>query len=808
MDVVTEAKQKMDHWHRGQTSAHFETGNRGPGHVSTGAGDHGGVSYGSYQYATNVGGAAEFVANSRYGSQFKGLQPGTPAFTERWKEVAKDDPAGFARDQHDFIQHKYYDVQMSRLQKAGVDLSGRGPAVQDALWSTSVQYRGLTLPVFQKGLAEAYGKDVQLSTLTDEQIVRAVQDYKHANVQRHFESSPKQWDSLRDRALNEKAELVSLARYDQVNHDPQKYQGKTYEQAFGEPAHRPSAARGARAAMADGVLVQGERGAEVQALQQKLVQAGYTGKDGKALNPDGDFGANTQHAVREFQKAQGLQEDGKAGRATLAALAATVREPASTPSRSEATPAPAVAAAAAAAARPAVTGGAEHRATSQAAAPGGDRITLVEPFGNLTSNRVIAHGISGDAAYREMKIHHPNTNSEAVRTGNASKADRHSQMVEGELETVRTRGDKNGIPLVHKDLILTDPDGSRRVMIPSPVAGYAQVNNDTWNSISIWSHPAGDPQRELVGQVLHGARGTTPYKTGDFVEYGAPLIRQSDAGTPGAVHAHIELEPEQFRRYLGDVLNDRITLGGRVNAQGPQAAQASHTPQSAMTDGVLKQGERGAEVTALQGKLSALGYQGADGKPLAADGIFGKDTLAAVKQFQVNNGLHEDGKAGSKTLARVDDPAAAKGGVHPATPAKPEPAAAPSMRDASHPEHARFGQALDKLQALELQRAQGGLAPLFANPQQAERAAGQLAYESKVVGMQQIDHVVARPDGSGLFAVQGTLGDPASQRTFVDRNQALSQPVEASTRQVEDLDKQFNQQAQEQEQAQTKARGL
>ncbi|WP_312237368.1 XVIPCD domain-containing protein [Stenotrophomonas sp.] len=91
--------------------------------------------------------------------------------------------------------------------------------------------------------------------------------------------------------------------------------------------------------------------------------------------------------------------------------------------------------------------------------------------------------------------------------------------------------------------------------------------------------------------------------------------------------------------------------------------------------------------------------------------------------------------------------------------------------------------------------------------QEAERAAGQLAYESKVVGMRQIDHVVARPDGSGLFAVQGTVGDPASVRTFVDRNQAVSQPVEASTRQVEDLDKQFGQQTQEQEQAQTRARG-
>lgn len=804
MDVVTEARQTMERWHRGQTSIQFETSGRGPGHVSTGKGDHGGVSYGSYQFASKVGGVDEYLAASRYGDQFRGLQTGTLAFSARWEEVAARDPKGFGQDQHDFIQRKYYDVQMSRLKEFGVNLEGRGPAVQDALWSTSVQYRDLTMGVFHKGLGLAYGEDFKLAELSDEQIVRAVQDYKHANVQTNFKKSPELWDSLRDRALNEKAELVSLARYDQVNHDPQRYRGKTYEQAFGEPAHRHSAARSGRAAMADGVLTQGERGTEVHALQQNLVQAGYTGKDGQALKPDGDFGANTQHAVSEFQKAHGLREDGKAGRATLAALAGAMREPASTPLRGE--PAPAQRQASPEAA---------HTGAPVAAAPGGGRITLVEPFGNYTSNRTISHGIAGDVAYREMKIHHPNANRAAVRDGDASKADRPSQIVEGELETVRTRGDKNGIPLVHKDLIMTDERAGRSVMIPNPVAGYVQVNADKWNSISIWSHPPGDPQRELVGQVLHGARGTTPYKTGDFVEYGAPLIRQSDAGTPGAVHAHIELEPDQFRRYLGDVLNDRITLGGTVHAQGPQAAQAAHAARTTpMADGVLIQGERGDEVKAMQNKLSSLGYQGADGKPLAADGVFGKDTLAAVKQFQSANGLDDDGKVGRKTLAQLEAPAAVRAGAQSATPATPAkadpiapPSAPPSLRDPSHPEHARFGQALEKLQVLEQQRVGAGLAPLFANPQETERAAGQLAYESKVTGMRQIDHVVARPDGSGLFAVQGTVGDPASVRTFVDRNQAVSHPVEASTRQVEDLDMQFGQPAQEQDQAQTRARG-
>ncbi|CAM4240500.1 Peptidoglycan-binding protein [Stenotrophomonas pavanii] len=540
---------------------------------------------------------------------------------------------------------------------------------------------------------------------------------------------------------------------------------------------------------------------EARALQADMAALGLTDARGKAITADGYLGAGSQHALNTFQRQHHLPATGTADAGTRSAIQAEAAQ------QRAATPTPS--APAAPAAPPAAAPAPERHSGPAAAAPGGERISIVEPFGNGGSNRTLRHGISGEEAFRELKIHHPNTNAAAVRAGDASRVDRTAEMVEGELEAVRRRGDVNGIPLVQKDLILTNPSGGRGVMIPSPVAGYVNLNNDGTNSISIYSHPVGDPRRELVGQVLHGARGSIPYKNGDFVEYGAPLVRQSDVGSPGAVHAHIEVEPGQYRRYLGDMLNDRITLGGKVHAQGPEAAQAARSAQQApMADGVLKQGERGDEVKALQGKLAALGYAGADGKPLHADGVYGKDTVAAVKQFQANNGLDDDGKAGRKTLAQVDAPNAVKAGTPPAAPGRAEPAAPASMRDPGHADHARFGQALDKLQALEQQRAQAGLKPLFANPQEAERAAGQLAFESKVSGMRQIDHVVARPDGTGLFAVQGELGDPAAQRTFVDRQQAVSHSVEASSRQSEALDSQFNPRAQEQQQEQVRNRGL
>ena len=58
-----------------------------------------------------------------------------------------------------------------------------------------------------------------------------------------------------------------------------------------------------------------------------------------------------------------------------------------------------------------------------------------------------------------------------------------------------------------------------------------------------------------------------------------------------------------------------------------------------------KYGSRGDEVRQIQTKLKRWGYY--DGN---VDGIYGSQTLAAVKYFQRKNGLSVDGIAGPKTL--------------------------------------------------------------------------------------------------------------------------------------------------------------
>src|SRR3954465_4627119 len=91
----------------GRLSEKYESGNRGPATVSTGKGDPGGVSYGTYQLASKIGRADEFV-KKYYPDEFKGLKGGTAEFTAKWKELAANDAAGLRKKEHAFIKETHY----------------------------------------------------------------------------------------------------------------------------------------------------------------------------------------------------------------------------------------------------------------------------------------------------------------------------------------------------------------------------------------------------------------------------------------------------------------------------------------------------------------------------------------------------------------------------------------------------------------------------------------------------------------------------------------------------------------------------
>ena len=119
----------VDGWSLGKTSEKYESGGKGPGTINNYAnsGDFGGASYGTYQFASYLpavmpNGKArpnakksplkDYLAYSKFSNKFSNLEPATPEFDNMWRSLASSNSKEFEKDQHDFIQAKYYDVMI------------------------------------------------------------------------------------------------------------------------------------------------------------------------------------------------------------------------------------------------------------------------------------------------------------------------------------------------------------------------------------------------------------------------------------------------------------------------------------------------------------------------------------------------------------------------------------------------------------------------------------------------------------------------------------------------------------------------
>jgi hypothetical protein len=130
----------------GRLSIKYETGGRGPGTVSIGSGDAGGVSYGSYQMTSSLNGGCviRFVTDLRrldWLAVLMTLRPGSAEFSAEWRKIAAERPEQFQAAQHEFIKRTHFDPVVQRtLDKDGLDVLRRSAALRDVVWSTAVQH--------------------------------------------------------------------------------------------------------------------------------------------------------------------------------------------------------------------------------------------------------------------------------------------------------------------------------------------------------------------------------------------------------------------------------------------------------------------------------------------------------------------------------------------------------------------------------------------------------------------------------------------------------------------------------------------
>jgi hypothetical protein len=133
----------------GTLAAQFESG--GAGVAAVGYDRVGGTSYGTYQIASKPGTMDEFLTyldenRPEWADRLRDAGPadtgsrqgGMPSV---WRAIAAEDPAGFEQVQHDFIARRTYDPARSMiLDRTGLDFNNAPPALQEVLWSTSVQH--------------------------------------------------------------------------------------------------------------------------------------------------------------------------------------------------------------------------------------------------------------------------------------------------------------------------------------------------------------------------------------------------------------------------------------------------------------------------------------------------------------------------------------------------------------------------------------------------------------------------------------------------------------------------------------------
>jgi hypothetical protein len=266
--AVSRTYEGVKDWFLGATSKKYESGRGGAGTISSGAGDLGGKSYGTYQMTGDA--LKKFVTEGPYAEQFKGLELKSAAFDAKWKELAETDPK-FGEAQHEFIKKTHFDPQHEHLLNSGIDLTNRGAAVQDAIWSTAVQF-GAKTNLIKNALA---GKDI--SKMSDSDIVSAIQDYKIQNNDKLFKSSSEGVRSgTLSRAIKEKEDLLALAKNSNLGEDIQLASAGTLSRANDlnklEAVTSSGAGKLSSATLANIGDIVGEQTIETKNAEQKAVQ--------------------------------------------------------------------------------------------------------------------------------------------------------------------------------------------------------------------------------------------------------------------------------------------------------------------------------------------------------------------------------------------------------------------------------------------------------------------------------------------------------------------------------------------------------
>ena len=412
----------------------------------------------------------------------------------------------------------------------------------------------------------------------------------------------------------------------------------------------------------------GFQGDAVRTVQKRLKELGYyTG------SIDGDFGKETEKAVKAFQKANGLSADGKVGEQTLKKLndknAKTAKQ-ASGGSKPNATKTP----------RPTATPNLQKDYYLRLGVSGSKVETLQRRLielgwlsGKVTGNFDEATEAAVIAFQERTKglwsdgIAGPDTLRSLYSSG-AARSSRPAAV--NSAETLQYGSEGAAVTKLQKKLqdlgyLAGTADGKFGVETEAAVIAFQKNNNLTADGkagtstqsklYSGTANRAGGNAVKINGNNSGGADtqgiASTGYETLEFGSTGEAVRKLQNrlealgykpGYTDGKFGAATEAAVMAFQA------NNNLTVDGKAGPATQRALYGSSS-NSAVTYSSLRPGDTGTAVRNMQYTLYELGYY--DG---AIDGIYGQTTADAVRSFQIENKLKPvDGIAGNATLSRL-----------------------------------------------------------------------------------------------------------------------------------------------------------
>ena len=419
-------------------------------------------------------------------------------------------------------------------------------------------------------------------------------------------------------------------------------------------------------------LQRGFTGSEaVRTVQRRLKELGYY--KGSA---DGDFGPATEDAVKAFQRANGLDADGKVGEKTLAKMNS---KDAITWKQANATATPKPTAKATNTPKPTATPNLEKDYYLTVGSKGKKVETLQRRLIELgwlsgsvtgTYDELTAAAVSAFQKKTKDLWEDGIAGPDTLRALYSSNAARGSNPVSVSSETLELGSEGPEVRKLQqklKDLgyLSGSVDGKFGVATEAAVIAFQKNNNLTADGKAGMATQSklysGTAKKSTGTQVKIEEEGgnTSGRDTSDISSTGYVTL---ESGSTGDQVRTLQKRLKELGYYNGNVdgsygestmaavmafqLRNNLTVDGKA---GPATQRVLYGSKANITYPSMRQGEEGSAVKNLQYTLYELGYY--DG---AIDGKYGQTTADAVRAFQMQNHITPvDGVAGSVTLGKM-----------------------------------------------------------------------------------------------------------------------------------------------------------